>query len=65
MAALCRCPSPEPARSQPAQVITELSDDRGLAHASCLHRRRDPARGPAIDAQVGLDDLRGVQTHQR
>ena len=55
----------EPAGSQPAQVFAELGDDRGFAHARRLHRRRHSARRGPVNAQVGFDDLAGIQIHQR
>jgi hypothetical protein len=55
----------EPARRHPAQVVAELGDDRRLAHARRLHRRRHPARRRPIDAQVRLNDLGSLESYQR
>ena len=55
----------KPAGGHAAQVIAELGDDRRLAHARRLHRRRHAARRSAINAHVGFDHLRSLQRPQR
>src|SRR6185503_19085257 len=50
----------ESAGAQTAQVPASFHDDRPLAHARGLHRRRHAPGGAAVNADIRFDDFGGV-----
>src|SRR5206468_3068085 len=53
----------ETAKSHTTEMLAEFGDDRGLAHARRLHRRRHTAGSAAVNANVRIDDFNGAKQH--